>query len=116
MVSDLFEKIVLWENRAESATVSRLPDGRWQVRVKVHAKKLEADEIGREKELPLDDWIDVGVLDKNDAPLAMEKRHITRPQEEMTFVVAGEPARAGIDPWVHLIDRRWSDNTISVSR
>jgi hypothetical protein len=113
VITDLFEKIVLYENRALKATYKK--DGaRYQVRLSVTAKKLEYDEQGKEHELPLDDWMDVGVLDDKGEPLVLERRHVTTAQQEVSFVVDKPPARAGIDPLVKLIDRKWQDNTVKV--
>ncbi len=114
-VDDLFESIVLYENRAASATAKPLAGGRYEVEVEVLAKKLRADELGRESEAPLDDWIDVGVLDADGNALAIEKRHIVAPSTKLGFVVDRKPARAGIDPFNKLIDRRPKDNTIPVA-
>jgi hypothetical protein len=114
-ITDLFEDIVLYQNRALKATYQREGD-RYRVRVSVAAKKLQADGQGREHEVPLDDWIDVGVLDAKGTPIALERRHVTEPQMELSFLVDQQPARAGIDPLVKLIDRKWEDNTIKVER
>ena len=116
LIGDLFEKIVLFQNRALSATAKKRSDGKWDVRVKVSCKKMEVDASGFEKERPLDEWIDVGVLDAKGEPLALERTHIDKPELELAFVVAGDPARAGIDPLVKLIDRKWEDNTIAVEK
>lgn len=114
-IDDLFESIVLWDNRAASATAKRLPDGRYEVAVDVVAKKRRADELGRESDAPVDDWIDVGVLDDEGAPLALAKRRIDREASTHAFVVDRRPARAGIDPFNKLIDRKPKDNTVAVT-
>ncbi|HET9339870.1 MAG TPA: M1 family aminopeptidase [Casimicrobiaceae bacterium] len=114
-VDDLFESITLYENRAASATAKALPDGRYEVSVEVLAKKLRADGLGRETEVPLDDWIDVGVLDADGNALAVEKLHIDAPSTRLGFVVDRKPAQAGIDPFNKLIDRRPKDNTLPVA-
>ena len=114
-IDDLFESIVLWDNRAASATAKRLPDGRYEVTVDVVAKKRRADELGRESDAPVDDWIDVGVLDDEGAPLALTKRRIDRETSTHAFVVDRRPARAGIDPLNKLIDRKPKDNTVPVT-
>jgi ABC-2 type transport system permease protein len=116
LISDMFEKIVLFQNRALTATAHKRADGQYDVQVKVSCKKMEVDANGFEKERPLDEWIDVGVLDDKGEPLALERQHIDKPEMEFTFVVARAPARAGIDPLVKLIDRKWEDNTIAVER
>ncbi len=72
VIGDMLESITLYENRAVSAKVKKLPDGSYTVTLKVMAKKFKAGELGEEKEVPLDDWIDIGVLDDKGKPLYME--------------------------------------------
>jgi len=115
LIHDLFETITLYENRAISAVAHRLPDGRYEVKLTVEAKKLAADETGVQREVPMDDWIDIGVLGKDDAPLYLEKLRIPAGRSTFTLDVKGEPLRAGIDPIVKLVDRRPDDNTVAVS-
>ncbi len=114
-IDDLFETITLYDNRALSAKAKALPDGRYEVALKVHAKKRKADALGKEDDVPLTDWIDIGVLDADDAPLFLEKRKITQEETEFTLVVAKKPAKAGIDPYNKLIDRRPKDNAMAVA-
>jgi hypothetical protein len=91
-----------------------LPDGRYEVALKVLAKKRKADELGKETDAPLHDWIDIGVLDAEGAPLYREKKEITAEKSTFTLDVKGKPAKAGIDPFNLLIDRKPKDNTIAV--
>jgi hypothetical protein len=114
LVDDLFNKIVLYENHALSASAVKRPDGRYDVTVKVYANKLQAGEQGEEKDLPLDDWIDVGVDDKDGNSLLRERRRVTTHETTFTFTVAGRPARAGIDPDNKLVDRKPDDNMLPV--
>src|SRR5206468_8486596 len=65
-VTDLFETITLWENRAISATYQEKPGGKYDVTIKVSAKKIRADEDGKQSEIPMDDLVDIGVLDADD--------------------------------------------------
>ena len=115
MIDDLFETITLYDNRALSAKAKALPDGRYEVALKVYAKKRKADALGKEDDVPLADWIDIGVLDADDDPLFLEKRKITQGETEFTLVVAKKPAKAGIDPYNKLIDRRPKDNAMAVA-
>ncbi|HEY1326449.1 MAG TPA: hypothetical protein VGI14_05890, partial [Casimicrobiaceae bacterium] len=114
VIDDWFESITLYDNRATNATARKLADGRYEVTVDVVANKRKADELGKESDVPLDDWIDVGVLDADGAPLYREKKHITADKSRFTVTVAGKPARAGIDPLNLLIDRKPKDNTVAV--
>jgi ABC-2 type transport system permease protein len=85
------------------------------VTINVVAKKRKADALGKEDDAPLHDMIDIGVLDADDEPLFLEKRRIEREETAFTVIVAKRPARAGIDPYNKLIDRRPKDNTVAVS-
>ncbi|MEO8345686.1 MAG: M1 family aminopeptidase [Betaproteobacteria bacterium] len=114
VIDDMFESIVLYDNRAKSATAKVLPDGRYEVTLKVIANKRKADELGKETEVPIADWIDIGVLDADNKPLFLEKKKLDREETQFTIVVDRKPARAGIDPYNKLIDRRPKDNTIAV--
>jgi aminopeptidase N len=114
VIDDWFESITLYDNRDTSATARRLADGRYEVTVDVVANKRKADDLGKESDVPLDDWIDIGVLDADGVPLYREKQHITTDRSRFTVTVAGRPARAGIDPLNLLIDRKPRDNTVAV--
>jgi ABC-2 type transport system permease protein len=74
------------------------------VTLKVVAKKVRADELGAEKEQPLQDVIEIGALDDQDQPIALERRRFTQSGEsEVQLVVDRAPARAGIDPMNKLV-------------
>jgi hypothetical protein len=115
-VTDLFERITLYENRAEKATVRALGRDRYEVTVTVHARKLQADELGVETERPLDDVLTVGVLDAQGRALHLEKQRFREASRTVTMVFSAPvaPAKAGIDPMNGLIDRRPEDNVTKI--
>jgi ABC-2 type transport system permease protein len=115
LVDDLFEKIVLYDNRAVSATTKELAGGRFEVTMKVVAKKRVADALGKESDAALDDLIDIGVVDARGDAIAVEKQRIRAEESTFTMVVDRKPAKAGIDPLNKLIDRRPGDNAIVVA-
>jgi hypothetical protein len=114
LIDDLFERIVLYDNRAVSATAKALPDGRYEVTMKLIAKKRVADELGKESDVPIADFIDVGALDEKGDPIAIERRKFDQENASVTLVVLRKPAKAGIDPLNKLIDRTPKDNTVTV--
>ncbi|MEP7100648.1 MAG: M1 family aminopeptidase, partial [Burkholderiales bacterium] len=114
LVDDMFDRIVLYDNRAVSASAKALPGGRYEVTVTVGAKKAVADELGKETEVPLADFIDIGVVDDKGNAIALERHKITRADNSFTLTVDRKPAKAGIDPLNKLIDRTPDDNTIAV--
>ncbi|MCP4656099.1 MAG: hypothetical protein GY856_11855 [bacterium] len=124
LITDLFETITLYDNRATGVKVRKRDDGKYGITLTVQAKKLRADELGEETEIPIHDWIDVGVFghpaygdeDGGERPLYLEKHLISEPTTELEIVVDEAPLKAGIDPYNKLIDRRPDDNTMEAPK
>ncbi|MDY7225180.1 M1 family aminopeptidase [Hyalangium rubrum] len=114
LIEDLFERITLYENRAVTATSTARPDGKFEVKLTAKARKVEANGLGEEKDLSLDDWVDVGVLDKDGKPLYLERHRVQAQDVSFTVVVDQQPFKAGLDPLYKLIDRKPDDNTVRV--
>jgi ABC-2 type transport system permease protein len=115
LLKDLFETITLYDNRAVSASAREVEKGRWEVQLSVSAKKFQADELGVEKEVPMDQPVDIGVLDAKGDMLLLVKRPVKSGTQDFVLSVSGKPAKAGIDPLNILIDRVPDDNTTRVS-
>jgi aminopeptidase N len=62
VITDLFETITLFDNRTEEATVTRTTEGKYAVRLVMSARTARADSIGNEQDIPLADYIDVGIF------------------------------------------------------
>ena len=118
LITDMFERITLWDLKVEEATVSARDDGKFDVSIEVSASKFEADGAGAQTEVPLDLPIDIGVFSENPDDVTEGDEHVLllekhRVQDgEMTFelVVEEEPTHVGIDPYNKLIDRNSDDN------
>jgi aminopeptidase N len=115
LIGDMFDSITLYENSAVEAKYREVSKGKYEVKLKVKARKVRADESGVEREVPLADWIDIGLFDAKKKPLYLEKRLIDKPEMEFTLTVDGVPDRAGIDPWNKLVDRKPDDNSTRVT-
>jgi aminopeptidase N len=114
LITDLFERIILFDNQAREVSMTKRADGKYSVKMTVTSTKLQSDAKGEEKPIPVNDWIDIGVLGEKDEVLFVEKRHITKPRETFEVVVTGKPVKAGIDPMNKLIDRNPKDNVKSL--
>jgi ABC-2 type transport system permease protein len=117
LLSDLFERIVLYDIRATDVTYRQRADGRYVVLITGEGRKFESDGKGVESELELDDWIDIAVLGetqkgrkKEETVLFLEKRRLNGPQLSVEVVVDQLPVRAGFDPFNKMIDRNPDDN------
>jgi ABC-2 type transport system permease protein len=114
LIHDFFEVITLYDNRALSASAKKLPDGKYEITMKVTAKKMQAGEQGDETEVAMDDFVDIGALDDMGASIAAQRQRVKSGESEVKIVIDRMPAKAGIDPIDKLIDRHPEDNVIAV--
>ena len=121
VVDDLFAHVTLWANGTTSAT-SRFvepasgggeEEGRWEVTLLVNVRKIRADSLGNETDLPANDLVDVGVY-SNDELVANAKHRLRAGRNRIRIQVDSRPDSAGIDPEHKLIDRDLADNVIEV--
>ncbi len=117
LVTDMFESIVLYENKAESAVATPQAGNRYKVTLVVDTAKKKADGSGNETAMAINDLIDVGVFSgtkEHLKPLHMEKQRFSTDKSTVEIVVNEKPTFAGIDPYNKLIDRNPEDNLIAV--
>jgi ABC-2 type transport system permease protein len=122
LITDLFEKITLYDLKATAASARRRPDGRYDVTLTVTAAKSYADGQGHETPAPMDETVDVGLFDaKPDAKgfgprdvIDLRKWPIRSGVQTVTIITAKRPAFAGIDPYIELIQRDTDGNVIAV--
>jgi len=114
LITDLFERITLFDNNTRTVTSTKRADGKYVVKVTVASTKLRGDDKGEEKPIPVNDMIDIGVFGEKEKVLFSEKRRITKPLETFEIVVGEKPVKAGIDPFNKLIDRNPKDNVKSL--
>jgi ABC-2 type transport system permease protein len=117
VVTDMFEKITLFDNKTKSFEYEETEDGEYLVTLTLEAKKMYADSLGTETEVPINDWIDIGIFtEKNISgkkvvkPTYFKKHKITENEETLTILVKHKPINGGIDPYNKLIDRNPFDN------
>ena len=120
VITDLFEKIVLYDLKVADSSVRELDDGRYEVTIEVEAHKYEADGEGAEEEVPFTAWVDIGVLGEEQGDLKvaemiyLKKYEVTQNTRSFTIIVDKKPVSVGIDPLNKLIDRNPSDNILAV--
>lgn len=110
LLHDFFEVNAFWELATERVTATRTPAGAWQVTLEVQARKMVYDSAGVETEMPMDEWVPIGVFGpaktghgELSAPLHVQKHRIRSGEQTITVTVPDKPALAGIDPY-HLLD------------
>ncbi|UCG89019.1 MAG: hypothetical protein JSW71_10970, partial [Gemmatimonadota bacterium] len=122
LIEDMFEKITLYDNRAEDVTVTHTDDGKYKVVLTYRSRKMRADGQGVETEIEHNDWIEIGVFGEERADgksrettLYLAKHLLRTGKSEIEIIVDEKPIRAGIDPRNLLIDRVPGDNVKRVS-
>jgi ABC-2 type transport system permease protein len=116
LFEDLFRSITLYDVRTLSADYVPQPDGKYEVHLRIEAKKVRADGRGQEHSIPINDWIDIGVLDANGKPIYLQKQKIDQEKADFTVTVDKLPAKADIDPVGKLITRNPDDHVIAVKK
>jgi aminopeptidase N len=122
LITDLFEKITIFDDRVAAVTAKKRDDGKYDVTLSLHAGKTYVDGIGKETKATFDVPVDIGVFAKspdgqeqNEKVLFLEKRMVADGDSSVTVTVEGEPYEAGIDPYNKLVDRVSDDNRMHVT-
>jgi hypothetical protein len=121
LLRDLFETNTYWELETKQATAAQTKAGSWQVTLHVQAHKVVIDSAGAKRELPMNDWVEIGVIAPHakdedvGKPLYLQKHRIRSGKQVITVTVPSKPARAGIDPYLLLIDLEAENNVQKVT-
>ena len=92
IVKDMFEDITIFENRCESATMEELENGKYKVTIEVSSKKYKSDEMGKELEVPVNDYMEIGAFAKPESEeeygktLYRKMVKINSPENTFTFI------------------------------
>jgi ABC-type transport system involved in multi-copper enzyme maturation permease subunit len=120
LLHDLFAANTFWELETERASAKQTAGGAWQVTLRVKARKVTVDPAGKETEVPMDEWVPVGVFAPTEQgaefgeTLYLRKHRIRSGQHTVTVTVPKKPSDAGIDPYLLLIDLERFDNVEEV--
>jgi aminopeptidase N len=120
LITDLFEKIALYDLRASNAVAKKRPDGRWDVSFTVNATKLYADGQGHETAAPMNETVAVGAFDaepgqpgySETSVVDVERVPIHSGVQTITLTVPRRPRVVGVDPFNTMITRS-SEATIA---
>jgi hypothetical protein len=112
LINDWFKEITLYDYRLKEATYTALENGKYKVNMDVEAFKLKADTLGKETNVDVNDWADIGVFADEDEKDLMFYKRVKFNKEQMSFSIEVDslPAKAAIDPRRILIERNIKDN------
>ena len=113
LLHDLFEVNTYWELVAERATARQTRAGSWEVTLDLKGRKVVADSAGVEKEIPMNDWVEIGISEQDQdpsKPLYRQKHRIRSGKQTITVTVLRKPGRVSLDPRQLLIEEKIDDN------
>ncbi len=132
IITDLFEKITLYDLKATSASVKPLPGGKFDVAVTVKAGTTP-NSTGKEyddgqgkviERPPLDEVVEIGLFDREPGKadfgakdvILMQRLRLHSGVQTLHFTADRKPSFAGVDPYNTLIDRNPDDNVVAVGK
>jgi ABC-2 type transport system permease protein len=123
LITDLFERITVYDLKASEAKVSKSADGQWLTTLTVVTRKFYADGKGIEKPTPLSEAIEIGLFNARPGVgafsakdvIMIARQPIKDGRQTITLKSKAKPAFAGIDPYNFYIDRDSDDNVIAVN-
>jgi len=113
LVTDLFEKIVLYQLQAVNAESSKTVDG-YSTTIQLTVQKVKSNSIGEETEIEMSDYIPIGVFNSDEKLIHYSFYKLDSGTNSVTIHTADEPAQISLDPDNILIERDRSDNAINV--
>jgi ABC-2 type transport system permease protein len=123
LITDLFERITLYDLQVQAPSTVQRADGRWEVTVPVVARKRYADGGGEEREAALREPIQIGLFTEDPGSAAFARgdvvhlawQQVQSGSQVFRFVTEQRPTHAGVDPYQLYIDRNGADNVASVA-
>ena len=115
LLADLFERNTTWTFDTKQAKAQQAAPGTWQVTLDVDAHKIVADSAGVESEMPVNQWVEIGLFspakpgERLGKPLYVQKHFIRAGRQTIRVTLTQKPARGGIDPY-NLLDWAEGDN------
>jgi aminopeptidase N len=124
LITDLFDKITIYDLRAVGATCRKRADGKFDVTLNVTARKSYADGYGKESAAAMDEPVDIGLFDREPGQgvfgaadvVAMQRVMVRSGAQSFSFVADRAPKYAGVDPYNTMINRNSDQNNVAVTQ
>jgi ABC-2 type transport system permease protein len=115
LVNDLFNKITLYENKMIDASYTKSGNNNYKVNLNLETTKYYADSAGNQTKAPMNDYIYVSLMDDTGKAFYHKKHLFTKNDNNLIISTNQIPSKAGIDPYLVLIDREMDDNVCEVA-
>ncbi len=114
-ITDLFEKITLYDAGISAASARPVNDG-YEVTIDLTGRQFTASGDGAEQEVPLDAWFQIAVFPESPLdvmelePLSLELHNLRPGPQRITVRVPVKPGSVAVDPFYLMIDRKRDNN------
>jgi len=119
VLRDLFENNTYWRLKAKEFSATETKTNNWEVTMKILAQKVVVDSEGNESDVPMNDWIEVGIYEEGkglDESLYLQMHRIRSGEQTIKINVPQKPERGIIDPNNLTIDIRLDDNMMKAKK
>jgi aminopeptidase N len=114
IIHDLFESVILYDNKLSHADYEKVSEKQYSVTVTLDMKKIQMDSLGNEASTAINDWIELGVYVKDEHEkeklVLLKKIKINKEQTTLKLSVPQKPSKIVLDPNLLLIDKTMTDN------
>ena len=117
LLHDLFKANTYWRLKTKQLAAKQTKAGNWEMTLRVQAQKVVVDHTGQEKNVPMNDWLEVGIYEEGkdiNEPLYLRMHRIRSGEQTIQVTLPRKPESGGIDPNHLMIDLRRDDNSMQL--
>jgi len=115
LIEDFFETITFHHHSTDEAIFNE-NNGKYDVDITTDSHKFRLDGLGKEEEISMNDYVDIGIFGKKGEIIYLEKHKVQGGENHFTISVDQVPAEVGIDPFNRLIDKDTKDHMRKVTK
>jgi len=116
LIDDWFKRVITYDLVLDDASYKKLGNGKFEVTLKLQAKRYKQKESGEDIEISIDEPIQIGAFTahpskvKPDDILYLKPHQINKTTAEVVLVLDELPTHIGIDPFGTRSDENFHDN------
>jgi hypothetical protein len=123
LIDDWFKRVIIYDLGIEESSYKELPNGTYEVLVKIKGERFEMLASGETKEIQMNEPIKMGVFTihpskvKDDSSMLHYESHtIKNGLKEFKIIVKDKPKYIAIDPYGTRSDENFQDNVVHLSK
>ncbi len=117
LIDDWMKRIIRYDLGIKGTSYRKLANGNYEVIIDINAKRYQTLDSGEEKEIQINEPLQIGFFDEHPENLTVQKKpiylkpHVIKGQNsQLKIEVSKLPTFIGIDPFLTRADRNYIDN------